>query len=138
MNRRIQNCRGFTLLELLVVLVILGLIGAIAAPQAFKWLGKANTEAARIQIAALGSGIDLYRLEVGSYPSTLEDLIRRPEGAAHWGGPYLKKPVLPKDPWGREYRYRVPGKHGSYDLFSYGADGTEGGEGENSDLTSWE
>ena len=138
MSRSLSRMRGFTLIELLVVLVILGLIGSIAAPQVFKWLNKANVDAAKIQISALSSGVDLYRLEVGLYPPNLKALIVRPNDAARWNGPYLKKTTLPKDPWGREYQYQYPGDHGIYDLYSLGADGEVGGEGENADLTNWE
>ena len=138
MAQSASRMRGFTLLELLVVLVILGLIGSIAAPQVFKWLNKANVDTAKIQISALSSSVDLYRLEVGSYPSDLKALIIRPSDASRWNGPYLKKSTLPKDPWGREYQYQYPGDHGIYDLYSLGADGEVGGEGENTDLTNWE
>jgi len=130
--------RGFTLLELLVVLAILGLIATFAAPRVLKWLSGAKSDAARIQIEALGTGLDLYRLEVGSYPPTLEGLVTNPSGADRWNGPYLKKTVVPKDPWGREYVYRKPGENGPYDLVSLGADGTEGGEGEDRDVVSWQ
>ncbi len=130
--------KGFTLLELLAVLVILGLVGAIVAPQVFKWLDKANFDATRVQIEALSGSIDLYRLEVGSYPPTLEALVRKPSGVERWNGPYLRKAVIPKDPWKREYRYRVPGEHGPYDLYPLGADGVEGGQGNNADIKSWE
>lgn len=130
--------RGFTLLELLVVLAILGLIATFAAPQVLKWLSGAKSDSARIQVEALGTGIDLYRLEVGSYPPTLEALVSKPGGEDKWNGPYLKKTVLPKDPWGRDYIYRYPGQHGPYDLISLGADGAEGGEGEDRDIVSWE
>lgn len=128
---------GFTLLELLVVLVILGLIGAIAAPRVFNWLERANVDAARLQMEALGGSIDLYRLEVGAYPPTLQALVAKPDGAERWNGPYLRKTVIPKDPWGRDYRYRMPGRHGPYDLFSLGSDGVEGGEGSSADIVSW-
>ena len=128
---------GFTLLELLVVLAILGLIATFAAPQVLKWLSGAKSDAARIQIEALGTGIDLYRLEVGNYPPTLDALVERPPGAEKWNGPYLKKTVVPKDPWGRDYIYRQPGEHGPYDLMSLGADGAEGGNGEDGDVVSW-
>lgn len=138
MAQSASRMRGFTLLELLVVLVILGLIGSIAAPQVFKWLNKANVDTAKIQISALSSGVDLYRLEVGSYPPSLKALIVRPNDASRWNGPYLKKNTLPKDPWEREYQYQYPGDHGIYDLYSLRADGEVGGEGENADLTNWE
>ena len=133
-----RRARGFTLIELLVVLVILGLIGTIAAPQVFKWLEKANVDAARVQVEALGNSIDLYRLEVGSHPPTLAALVTKPVGVDGWNGPYLRKLTLPQDPWNREYQYRVPGEHGGYDLYSLGADGLKGGEGHNADITSWQ
>ncbi len=129
---------GFTLLELLVVLAILGLIVTFAAPRALKWLSGAKSDSARIQIEALSTGIDLYRLEVGSYPPDLDALVTRPSGADRWDGPYLKKSTLPKDPWGRDYIYRLPGEHGAYDLYSLGADGQEGGSGEDADVLSWQ
>ena len=106
-------------------------------PQVFKWLERANVDAARLQIEALSGNIDLYRLEVGAYPPTLEALVAKPDGAKRWNGPYLKKTVIPKDPWGRDYRYRVPGRYGPYDLFSLGSDGFEGGEGHKADIVSW-
>lgn len=130
--------RGFTLLELLVVLAILGLIAAVAAPQVFKFLGGAQSDSARIQIEALSGGIDLYRLEVGSFPPDLQALVEKPAGEDKWNGPYLKKTVVPKDPWGNEFVYTFPGEHGAYDLVSLGADKTEGGEGDNQDVVSWE
>lgn len=129
---------GFTLLELLVVLAILGLIATFAAPQALKWLSGAKSDSARIQIEALGTGIDLYRLDVGSYPPDLEALVTQPAGAERWDGPYLRKKSVPKDPWGRDYIYRQPGDNGPYDLYSLGADGQEGGSGEDADVLSWQ
>jgi general secretion pathway protein G len=128
---------GFTLLELLVVLAILGLIATFAAPQVLKWLSGAKSDSARIQIEALGTGIDLYRLEVGSYPPDLEALVSQPSGVDRWNGPYLKKRTVPKDPWGRDFIYRYPGENGPYDLYTLGADGQEGGSGEDADVASW-
>jgi general secretion pathway protein G len=132
--------RGFTLLELLVVLVILGLLATIAVPQAIKYLGGAKTDTAKIQIRNLGGTLDLYRLDVGRYPSQaegLEALVTRPAGVERWNGPYVKKRDSLIDPWGRAYLYRVPGQHGEYDLFTFGADNTAGGDGENQDIVSW-
>jgi general secretion pathway protein G len=131
---------GFTLVELLVVLVILGLLVGFAAPQVFKFLGKAKTDAASVQISRLGAGLDLYRLEMGSYPSTddgLEALIARPSDADRWNGPYIDKAAALLDPWRNPYQYRHPGEQAEYDLYSLGADGQEGGDGENADLKNW-
>ena len=135
-NRRFSA--GFTLVELLVVLAILGMIAAFAAPRVFKYLGSAKMDAAKIQIESLSSGLDLYRLEVGSYPASMSALVEKPAGVDKWNGPYLKKRSLPKDPWGKDYLYRFPAEDGSYELSSFGADGVEGGEGENSDIFSWQ
>ncbi len=140
-ERRIRvrsRLRGFTLLELLVVLAILGLIATFAAPQVLKWLSGAKSDSARIQIEAVSSAIDLYRLEVGSYPPDLEALVTKPSGADRWDGPYLKRRTVPKDPWGRDYIYRNPGENGPYDLYTLGADGQEGGTGEDADVVSWQ
>jgi general secretion pathway protein G len=132
---------GFTLIELLVVLVILGLLAGLVGPQVMKYLGSAKTDSARLQIEDLAASLDLYRLEVGRYPSTqegLEALVEAPPGARNWNGPYLKKKQVPKDPWGNEFHYRSPGEHGPFDLYSLGADDSEGGEGESQDIVSWE
>ncbi|MGH6912896.1 MAG: type II secretion system major pseudopilin GspG [Geminicoccales bacterium] len=131
---------GFTLIELLVVLVILGLLAAFAAPQVLKYLGRAKTDAAGIQVQNIASILDLYRLEVGSYPSQqdgLDALLEQPVDAPRWNGPYVKRRDALMDPWGRMYVYRFPGDHGAYDLYSLGADNGEGGEGEDQDVTSW-
>ncbi len=137
---RRRGQRGFTLVELLVVLVILGLIAAFAAPQVLKYLGGAKTSSAKIQIERLSGVLDLYRLEVGHYPGDgdgLNALVEQPADAPNWNGPYLKKADALNDPWSRPYIYRFPGEHGEYDLYSLGADGQEGGDGENRDVTSW-
>lgn len=132
---------GFTLLEILVVLVILGLLAAVVAgPQIFRQLGAAKSEAAKLQIDRISGALDLYRLDIGRYPTQgegLQALVEEPSGVARWNGPYLKKKESIVDPWGRPFGYRYPGQHGEYDLWSAGADGVEGGDGENRDLVSW-
>jgi general secretion pathway protein G len=131
---------GFTLLELLVVLLILGLIASFVAPQVFRYLGRARADAARIQIEQIGQALDLFRLDTGRYPTGqegLEGLFDAPATATGWNGPYVNRADQLVDPWGEPYRYRAPGQHGEYDLYSLGADGVEGGEGEDADVTSW-
>lgn len=136
-----RRMAGFTLLEILVVLVILGLMASLVGPQLFKQLGGSKTRAAQLQIQELGAALDLYRLELGGYPSSeqgLDALISKPRNAENWNGPYLKKNVIRLDPWGIPYQYRAPGQFGDFDLWSLGADKREGGDGENSDVRSWE
>jgi general secretion pathway protein G len=131
---------GFTLVELLVVLVILGLLAAVASPQAMRYLGGAKHDAAKLQLQGLSTAVDLYRLDVGRYPSREEGLaalVQKPSGQERWNGPYVRKAEQLQDPWGRSWRYRAPGEHGPYDLFSHGADDRVGGTGEDRDVTNW-
>jgi general secretion pathway protein G len=137
---RFMPAFGFTLLELLVVLVILGMLAALAGPRIIHYLGGAKSDTAKLQVEELGSALDLYHLEVGRYPNTqegLRSLIEAPPGVTGWNGPYLKKKLIPKDPWGNDYRYESPGQNGPYDLYTLGADNGVGGDGENKDITSW-
>ncbi|SDU36085.1 type II secretion system major pseudopilin GspG [Halopseudomonas salegens] len=140
MFARKRRQRGFTLIELLVVLVILGLLMSIVGPRVMKYVSSSRGDTARIQVEELASALDMYYLEVGRYPSQeqgLEALIEAPPGVESWAGPYLRKSTIPDDPWGNAYNYRFPGQHGPFDLYSLGADGQPGGEGENADIESW-
>jgi general secretion pathway protein G len=140
MRKRAVN-QGFTLVELLVVLAILALLAGLVGPQVMKFLGSSKTKTAKLQIEEFSGALDLYRLEVGRYPSTnegLDALVQKPSDAPNWNGPYLKKTQVPKDPWGFEYRYRSPGEHGAFDIYSLGSDNAEGGDGENQDVGSWD
>jgi len=131
---------GFTLLELLVVLVILGLLAAIATPQVMKYLSRARSQSAALQIHNLAAALDLFRLDIGAYPSQelgLKSLVEVPPNLVTWTGPYVKRPEMINDPWGHPYIYRIPGEHGDYDLYSLGADNAAGGQGENQDITNW-
>lgn len=133
--------QGFTLLELLVVLGIIAMLAGLVGPQVMKHMAEAKVKAAKVQLEDLVQTLDMYKLDVGSYPTTdqgLEALIASPEGAQRWNGPYLRKSKVPLDSWNNEYVYNSPGEHGKFDLYSFGADGKEGGEGEDKDITSWE
>jgi len=130
-----------TLIEILVVLVLIGIVMGVVAGNFIGRGEEAKRKAAKIEIEQIGQTLDLYKLETGRYPTTqegLQALIAAPAGVNNWNGPYWKKSTLPKDPWGNEYKYTSPGQHGPYDVVSWGADGKEGGDGANRDITSWE
>jgi general secretion pathway protein G len=138
--RRPISSAGFTLIEILIALVLLGLLATIAYPQVIKFLEK-KTDVAVVQVEGLKSALDFFRLDVGRYPTAeegLNALVAAPPNQPRWNGPYLKSRQVPFDPWGRPYIYRVPGRAGQgYDLATLGADGIEGGTGENRDITAW-
>jgi len=119
---------GFTLVEMLVVITIIGLIMGLVGPRVLSYLSESKVKTARIQIQGFSAALDLYYLDSGHYPSASEGLaalVQKPEGSAIWNGPYLKANAVPNDPWGRPYVYRVPGRHGAYDIVSVGPDGHE-------------
>jgi general secretion pathway protein G len=130
-GRKLRSDDGYTLVELLVVLAILGFLAAIAAPQVFKYLDSSKVSVARTQVESLASAIDLFRLDVGRYPTGQEGLaalVTAPPEIQGWSGPYVKKRASLIDPWGRTYKYRAPGQHGAFDIYSSGPDGEENGE----------
>jgi len=128
--------RGFTLVELLLVLVILALIGGLVLPGIIGKAEGAKVKAAASQVSRLAMAVESYYLDTGSTPETLAQLVKD-GGDPGWNGPYVKESSL-KDPWGRDYEFRMPGEHGEFDIYSLGADGQPGGEGKNADINSWE
>lgn len=131
---------GFTLVEMLVVLVIIGLIMGLVGPRVLNYLTDAREKTARLQIESFSNALDLFYIDAGRYPTSAEGLAaltQRPPGVDAWNGPYVKGGSVPADPWGNAYVYRSPGQHGNYDIVSLGADGRDGGEGSNADVTSW-
>ncbi len=127
---------GFTLLELLVVMVIIGLLVGYVGPRYFSQLGKSEVNASQAQIDAIETALDIYRLDMGRYPNqeqNLNALLQAPENANRWQGPYVEKSI-PADPWGQPYVYKFPGERSEFELFSYGADGQLGGDGNNADI----
>ena len=127
-EKRGRDERGFTLLEILVVIAILGLLIGLVAPAALRQLGRARESVAKQSVERIGAVLDMYKLDVGSYPSSeqgLTALVERPTGVESWSGPYVKGNV-PVDPWNHPYVYRNPSSRGShdYDLCSAGPHGT--------------
>jgi len=128
-----RNIKGFTLIELLIVMVIIGLLASLVAPTMFSKVDSSKVKTAQAQMQMLNTSLSAFRLDVGNYPSSLEEL--RQSDKPNWDGPYLPKSV-PLDPWGNPYVYRFPGNNGEFDLLSYGADGQEGGSDNNADIVN--
>ena len=136
---------GFTLIEIMVVVVIIGILGAIVVPQFMSRPDQAKVTVAKVDLQAIGTALEMYRLDNFHYPSTqqgLEALSKRPSGlpaARSWNPQgYLKS--LPVDPWGTPYQYLNPGvksADGGYDLYSLGSDGVAGGEGHAAEIGNW-
>jgi general secretion pathway protein G len=140
-----SDCRGFTLIELMVVIVILGILAGLIIPRIMGRPEEAKRLKANLQIESLETALKLYKLDNGMYPDTeqgLQALVEEPEAGTlpkNWRkGGYLEKGRVPRDPWGNEFVYLSPGVHGEYDIISYGADGVSGGDEKNKDVNSWE
>jgi general secretion pathway protein G len=127
---------GFTLIELLVVLAILTMLAGLVGPRVLGMLGGAKSKTAAVQISEIEKALEVYKLDVGRFPTSeegLDALVKKPGSANGWNGPYVKGGV-PTDPWGHPYRYANPGANGGVDIVSLGADGAPGGDGENADI----
>lgn len=135
-NPRKLRRRYFSLIEIMIVVVIIGLLTGIASINVFNQVDKAKANRAKGDIHSLKNAISTFYMDMGDFPRSLDELVRNP-GSNKWDGPYLDPPKVPKDPWGEDYKYVVPGQHGRFDLYSYGKDRASGGSGSNADITSW-
>lgn len=142
-HRRPDRENGFTLVELMVVIVIVGLLATIVAFNVIPLGDRGKVEKAKADIATIEDALELYKLQNLNYPATsdgLQALVAPPatlsDPSRYQKGGYIKR--LPKDPWGRDYLYASPGQHGAIDVWSYGADGKEGGEGVDADIDNWQ
>jgi general secretion pathway protein G len=138
-TRKHKRQAGFTLIEIMVVIVILGILAALVVPKVMSRPDEARIVAAKQDINSILQALKLYRLDNQTYPSTeqgLQALVSKPTSPpapSNWkSGGYVER--LPKDPWGNDYQYLNPGVHGEIDVYSYGADGAPGGEGNNADV----
>ncbi|TLX57665.1 type II secretion system protein GspG [Stutzerimonas nosocomialis] len=143
MTLRTRTQGGFTLIEIMVVVVILGILAALVVPQVMSRPDQAKVTVAKGDIKAIAAALDMYKLDNFAYPSTqqgLDALVQRPTGnpqPKNWNRDgYLKR--LPQDPWGNDYQYLSPGTRGQFDLYSFGADGKEGGSDLNADIGNWD
>ena len=132
---------GFTLIEIMVVVVIIGILAALVGPKLFGQVDRARQEAARSEISTIENAMKFYRLDNFAYPSAeqgIDALVNKPNdpNIKNWNpGGYLER--IPRDPWGNPYVYRNPGVNGEIDILTFGADGVEGGDGNNADIGNW-
>tara|TARA_B110000858_G_scaffold198524_1_gene266206 strand:+ start:15871 stop:16296 length:426 start_codon:yes stop_codon:yes gene_type:complete len=131
LNKRMQRSDGLTLIEILVVMAIIAMLAVMVAPNLFNQQAGAMRDVARTEISRLEAVLDIYRLDVGEYPDSLEGLMEDDTDRASWNGPYLRRAV-PRDPWDNEYVYESNGRE--FTLLSYGADGMSGGEEDDADI----
>ncbi|MCK5804680.1 MAG: type II secretion system major pseudopilin GspG [Lentisphaeria bacterium] len=135
--RRRKRRRSFTLIEIMVVVVIIGMILGLVGPAVMGMLGKAKTKNARSQTKLLKDTVNAYYLDCQTYPARLADLLTNP-GDDKWAGPYMTVKNIPKDPWGEDYLYDIPGQETPFDIYSYGADKAQGGKSNDTDVSCWD
>ncbi len=132
--------RGFSLIEIIIVVTIIGLIAAWVGNRVFNQGDAAKARIAKAQLSDIGAALDLYKLDVGKYPTQSDGLkaLITSTGVANWNGPYVRKAEQIKDPWSTDVVYKAPGaENRPFDLVSLGADGKEGGDGVNKDITNY-
>ena len=138
-DRSVRRRSGFTIVEILVVVVIIAVLASMIVPRFFSRVGQAQHSVAVSNCKDIEGKIEMFALDYLRYPASLKELVERPPDIPEekWNSDSAMKAKDLKDPWKREFLYRYPGEHGTYDVYSLGADGEEGGEKENADITSW-
>jgi len=139
MNRAMPKtiARGFTLIEMVMVIALIGIVMGVVGNYAFQRFNQGKYDAGKLAVKSLGGKIEIYIVQNGSPPQSLNDLVNRPGNAQDWNGPYAKESDL-KDPFGHPFQYKAPGEHGDFDLIFLGKDGAPGGDGLNKDYGNWQ
>jgi general secretion pathway protein G len=136
-SKQTRRRRGFTLVEIMVVVVVIGVLAALIVPTLFDRAGKAKRSVAKQKIASIEQAVAFFQQDYGRFPDALDEVVNPPTDVPDASPPTLKAKDL-LDPWNNPFEYRFPGEHSAFDLISFGADGQEGGEGENADINNWE
>ena len=136
-RRRLRRHQAFTLIEIMIVVVIIGMLAALVGPRIIGSMDKARVNTTKAQLVNLKDAVQRFYMDCSEYPRTLDDLLAK-TGNAKWDGPYLDAKSLPQDGWGNDFVYSCPGADGEpFDIVSYGADKSSGGDGYNADLSCW-
>ena len=139
MNRAMPKAiaRGFTLIEMVMVIALIGIVMGVVGNYAFQRFNQGKYDAGKLGVRSLSGKIEIFIVQNGNAPQSLNDLVTRPGNAQDWNGPYAKESDL-KDPFGHPYQYKAPGEHGDFDLIFLGKDGAPGGDGLNKDFGNWQ
>jgi general secretion pathway protein G len=139
MNRALPKsiARGFTLIEMVMVIALIGIVMGVVGNYAFQRFNQGKYDAGKLGVRSLSGKIEIFIVQNGNAPQSLNDLVTRPGNAQDWNGPYAKDSDL-KDPFGHPYQYKAPGEHGDFDLIFLGKDGAPGGDGLNKDFGNWQ
>ena len=134
--RRVRR-HSFTLIEIMIVVIIIGMLAALVGPNIVGNLDKSRVKSTKAQLVSVKNAVQQYYMDMSTYPTRLDELITNP-GNEKWDGPYLEAKNIPKDGWGNEFQYSVPGQDNMpFDIISYGGDKSSGGTGNNEDISCW-
>jgi len=134
--RRVRR-HSFTLIEIMIVVMIIGMLAALVGPNIVGNLDKSRVKSTKAQLVSVKNAVQQYYMDMSTYPTRLDELITNP-GNEKWDGPYLEAKSIPKDGWGNDFQYSVPGQDNMpFDIISYGGDKSSGGTGNNEDISCW-